>query len=255
MALKRFAKVKDAIKAAFDSKDEKELNKALDATEQAMKDEAEEAEKEAESRTKWNDEALDNRFDEIKTRQDAHDAKMKTHDSEIETLKAKTGESEEEQAENEKAEDAMKDEAPEDFVGDTRKVKDSAFLSESYQQTIALAEVMAPGLHFQTFDAKADKRKTFDSMCAHRRKALGVAAATTDGAAIVREIHGRVLTADGIKTMDCAAVRTLFLAAGSALKARSRDTSKTGIPVQDAAKKPLTIADINKRNREHYSQK
>lgn len=73
-------------------------------------------------------------------------------------------------------EDPDADEGDEDEEG-KKKVQtgDSAGLHGEFTDTVARAEILAPGVKLPTFDTKADKKKTADSLCALRRKAMGVA--------------------------------------------------------------------------------
>jgi hypothetical protein len=250
----RWGKVQDAIRKAADEADpnkkEEEMEKALDCMADAAKEEAEEG------RTKWDDDALDNRFDEIDANHKAHDSRLKAHDSRLDSLEEEEGESAEDAK---KVEDALEEEGPEEEIADkagkdrVRKAKDSKYLDGSFKTTLSLAEIMAPGLHFPVYDAKAAPKSTYDAMCGLRRKALGVAAGTADGAAIIAEIRGgRVTTADSVRTMDCKDVRSLFLATGTAMRGKRTGTSdRMSMATTDKPGDPTNLSE-NEMNRKFW---
>jgi hypothetical protein len=249
----RFSKVRDAIMGIGKDASEEEKEKAIDVAGKALDEEKEEGEAEGEKKAKWTDDALDNRFDEISAQQKVHDSKIKTHDSEIAELKAK---GEDEDDDQEATEDAMKDEAPEGMEDKARGAKDSAILDESFQSTISLAEIIAPGLHYPMFDAKSAPRKTLDAICNLRRKALGVCNSTTDGAGIVTEVNGgRLVSTEKLRTMDCKSVRSLFLGVGAAKRTANTADKRMEMGHHTVtAPKELTLADLNERNRKFHGQ-
>jgi len=253
----RWGKVQDAFKKAMDEADpnkkEEEMEKALDC----MADAATEEKEEAEGRTKWNDDALDNRFDEIDAKHAAHDAKLKVHDGRLDELEDGDEDDEEEA---EKMEDALEEEGPEEEMADAkgkdkvRKAKDSTYLDQSFRKTIALAEIIAPGLHFPTYDAKAAPKTTYDAICGLRRKAIQVAAGTADGAAMIAEIRGgKVLTADAARTLDCKELRTVFNATGTAMR-NKRSSDGTRASIHDGAPEVKPVPDQNEINRLFWAQ-
>ncbi|MGC8020616.1 hypothetical protein ACP3WW_23160, partial [Salmonella enterica] len=54
---------------------------------------------------------------------------------------------------------------------------DSASLVAEFQDAKSRAEILAPGIKFPTFDAKANKKVSVDALCSFRRRALTVALA------------------------------------------------------------------------------
>lgn len=145
---------------------------------------------------------------------------------------------------------------------DKSKTKDSAALETSYKETLSGCEVLVPGFKMATFDAKAKRTATIDTMCASRRKALDAFAVTVEGQQIVESISG-------VKTVDTAAlgcqdVAVLFRAAVGAKKllnngnaTRDAGTMATSRAQSGAAAKkaPASLADLNKLYREHYAAK
>jgi len=127
------------------------------------------------------------------------------------------------------------------------KTRDSAGLATTFQDTIARAEILSPGIKVPTFDAKVERKKTQDALCAFRRKVLDKAFTTDEGkAAIEPLLAGRTLDT---KKMTCDAASILFTAASENMKAVNRAaTTGTGkIRVGDmGSTKAPTIGDMNK---------
>lgn len=153
---------------------------------------------------------------------------------------------------------AKKDDEKDDDKDGKGKTKDSAALETGYQALIADAEVLVPGFRVSTFDAKAKRKVTVDTMCNTRRKALDACYATAEGKALVDGVSG-VKTID-TATMDCGSVAVLFRAAAGAKRllnnrAATEDANRMGQQTNQGnkSKAPQTIAELNKRNREYYA--
>lgn len=160
-------------------------------------------------------------------------------------------EEKEKAAKDDEAGKALEEEAPEGKAKDARMAKDSVFLEDSYQSTVAAAEILVPGIRIPTFDRKSDPKKTLDAICSLRRNALDLAYATADGRGIIEDIHSGKLE---LSKMKCADVRTLFKAA-SAMKRKANNTNDRGQQVgnsQQVKSTVRTLADINKLNSERY---
>ena len=135
-------------------------------------------------------------------------------------------------------------------------VKDSAPLADSYQETVALAEILAPGIKLFTFDAKAPAKKTFDAICGLRRRALDAANKDDETRGLIESVNGRTLS---LKGMSCGAVRVLFRAVGNMRKNANDGFSVStevrgaggGLGVKDN-RTIKTAAELNKLNRERY---
>jgi len=145
--------------------------------------------------------------------------------------------------------------AEEDGEGEGKeKVKtgDSSALHGEFTDTVARAEILAPGVKLPTFDAKADKKKTADSLCALRRKAM-----TTAFKDDAKKGHFKpFLTTDSpdFSTMSCDAVKLIFNGASELAKIGNNSGNAT----RDASARDTTrntIADINKRNSEFWNRK
>ena len=161
-------------------------------------------------------------------------------------------------AEDEEIEGNLKEEAPKGATGDAIrkaiKAHDSAFLQDSFQSTLAEAEILVPGIRVPTFDRASNPKDTFDAICNLRRTALDLAYATPTGRAVIEDL---TKDRDFLK-MSCADVRTAFKGAAKiqkAINARAGDRSE----MLDPHKKPVgqvkTLADLNVAMAKHYGTK
>jgi hypothetical protein len=188
--------------------------------------------------------------DEFRSRLDAIEAKLGlTQDT-----------TEEEQSESfddgEEIEEFLEEEAPEGVKAlDARKAKDSRYLEDSMKSTVAAAEILAPGIRMPTFDRASKPSLTAKKICSFRKKALDTAYAIPSNKAIFTNIIGN-RTLDTSR-MTCDAIRVLFKSA-SALKANGNNASGTKdsmVNLQNAVVKPMTLEEINAKNKAFYSNK
>lgn len=121
---------------------------------------------------------------------------------------------------------------------------DSASFRDEFQDAKARAEILAPGVKLPTYDAKADGKKTADSICVLRRRALK-AALTNDNADLVRAITG---DAD-VSKMDCAAAKMAFHAASELVKQKNKSVARK---TTDAAAEAV---DINKIHADFWASR
>lgn len=151
------------------------------------------------------------------------------------------------------SEQAMLDEVPEGLEEEAAKAKDSRYLGESYRDTVALAEILVPGIQQPTFDSAAKPMQTFKKICGFRRKALDMAYKDEASKSILDDLLlGKQLNT---KNMTCDAVRTLFNSA-AATKRRMNNGSGTRDSIQLPKQvRPMTLAEVNARNREKYAVK
>lgn len=176
----------------------------------------------------------------------------------VKTADAGVAEEDVEEAEEEEDEDgkkAKKKVKAGENAEESVKTGDSAALETSYTALLADAEVLVPGFRVPTFDAKLDRKKTVDSMCAIRRKALDTVNATADGATMLNTIVG-AKTVDTM-SMDCKEVATLFRAAAGAKRlvnngAATAGAHRTGDSAHAAKKGPMSISDLQEMNRKQY---
>lgn len=180
-----------------------------------------------------------------------------------EALKAKTID---DALEAEKAADAMEaqkaadldafleQEAPAGVSKDMAcSAKDSIYLGESFKDTVAQAEILAPGLKIPTYDSALAPAKTAKTICKLRRSAVDQAFASPENSDIVQILIGDKPV--DIKSMTCDAIRTLFKSA-AALKAAANNNKGTRDSLADvkpAAHKMPTLEDIAAANKAFYS--
>jgi len=152
----------------------------------------------------------------------------------------------------------LEEEAPPGTTKDAAaKATDSALLSDSFQETLSLAEILVPGIQVPTYDRAAKPKVTIDAMCALRKKALEVTYATADGRAMVDSVLGGAAPLN-LATMSCRDQRALFRAVGGLRKTlNSKDAHRPNVtdlrPNSQDIKGPIkSIADLNEFNRKRY---
>lgn len=152
--------------------------------------------------------------------------------------------------------DDLMAESPAGTADKAAKARDSVYLEDSFQDTVAAAEILVPGIRIPTFDKAAAPKASLDTICKLRRTALDLAYNTAEGRGLIEELNGKALELSGMK---CAEVRTLFRSAVTARKAanslqnqRSNDVTTAGKPVKGAI---MSLAELNKRNAEAYAIK
>jgi hypothetical protein len=106
------------------------------------------------------------------------------------------------------------------------KMKDSALLVDSFRHTVALAEIIAPGIRIPAFDAAMKPGNGFKVICNLRRQALDFAKTEPAGYGLIEEImSGRTYDS---KTASCRDTRTLFNAVGTMKKSRNTAALRVG---------------------------
>lgn len=167
----------------------------------------------------------------------------KTEDADKEDKK-----DDEERAEDEDPDDKKDD----DKKSEDRRTKDSAGLANEFQETVSRAEILVPGIRVPTFDKKMDPKKTADSLCALRRKALEIAYNTTDSKAHVEPfVTGK--SADFSK-MTCDAVSMIFNGAAELARRGSKASGSNGFSRDHDSAGVPTPAMINQKNRDFWAK-
>jgi hypothetical protein len=158
--------------------------------------------------------------------------------------KEATGDSEEE------LEEAIKDEFPEDIAEKAAKANDSAYFADTFQDTVAMAEILVPGIRIPTYDRAAKPGQTFKKICGLRKQALDIAFVQPATRSILEELLGGK-TLD-TKNMTCDAARVLFRSAATAQRTANNAGKGRSADANVQPKGPVSIAEINKRNRERF---
>lgn len=149
-------------------------------------------------------------------------------------------------------------EVPEELRPEMAKARDSRYMEESIQQTIATAEILSPGISLPEFKASATPAKTLDALTGLRKKAISIANATTHGASMIAELRGgRPLTLFGIDRLSTHDTRDLFFNAGHAMKQANRKAVSDGTVamMQSGEYHKPTLAELNKINKEFWAKR
>lgn len=127
---------------------------------------------------------------------------------------------------------------------------DSANLAKRFQDVMARAEILAPGISMPTFDAKALAVKTVDSIARLQRRALKAAMDDSVGKqAVTPFLNGRQPT---FATMDCDFLNNLFMGASELMKNVNKGAVRGQPNATNDRKGPPTLAEINKKNAEFW---
>ena len=212
-------------------------------------------------RSKFTDEELENRFkaigdalEEIKGKLAPAEPNEPVQEDEEGYVKPKEGA---QIGMDEEIEGQLEEEAPEGTGDMARKATDSAYLAESFRDTVALAEILAPGVKVPTYDRAWHPRVTVDNICRLRKAALVKGLGDAGTKRIIESARGGKTTdAAIIKKLTCDSTRMLFNTAALMKKEANNVSHRTLTNDADrntvVAKKPMTPADINRKNSEFY---
>lgn len=154
--------------------------------------------------------------------QQAKDAEAEKAKAEEEAAAAAAAEKEKKTEDNgevagEETKAEMAEETGEEWNDEKLKAtKDSAPLAVVWQRTVAMAEIIAPGIPLPTLDAAKPLTVSLKAICDHRRNALKLASLSGAGRTIISDLHGGRLP--DFDKLTCDGVRKAFLAAGVAMK-------------------------------------
>src|SRR3972149_1994442 len=90
----------------------------------------------------------------------------------ISGMSGKTGDEEGDLVTAEEIEQSLKDEAPEGLEEQAAKANDSAYMANSFKDTLALAEILSPGFTAPAFGRASAPAATLKAVCGLRRQAL-----------------------------------------------------------------------------------
>lgn len=235
---------KDRMMAAFKANDEKEVEKLASEVKDEDESEEDKEKREREDKEKKTEDTLQKVLD-----------KLTAMDADIKELKEKA------ESEDEEEED------PDDMTGDptndiiltaeqaekldTTGVK--LYTGDAAKKIPQLAEIVAPGFKMPTFDAKTTDAQRAAALCNCQRRALAKAYATDAGRSVIDPLLGGQ-KAD-FKKLPYALVNAAFHGAAAAMRVRNNDGAhaRSISPTRDTGK-PVSIADINKANREFYNR-
>jgi len=172
-----------------------------------------------------------------------------------------TDESEEEEEEEKKPPPPKDKKRGKDKRKGKDKARDSAVLERAYQETVALAEVLAPGIQGPAFDRSLPAERTLASMREFRCRSLDLAYLNPATREIVENVVGKGKRALRVRDMKPSDLRTTFRAVGVAVKehnnSRMRPTRdllhQTAAPAPRGAIK--TLGDYQKMLNDYYAPK
>lgn len=197
-----------------------------------------------------------------------HDAGVPPEFKEHQKEKADDESEEEEEKEEAEAKDAKprdrkrgKDRRKGKDKAKDQRVRDSAVLEHAYGDTLALAEVLVPGIQAPAFNRAAAPEHTLSAIRDLRCRALDIAAHNPGTREIIESVIGRGRSLD-VRRLKAKDLRTTFRAIGAAAKAvnnsRLRPTTDLMRPngSQAAAMGPIkTLGDYQKMLNSHYAPK
>lgn len=270
MATKKHSKILDTLMRAFKAKDADEVEKLSKEVADDIEggegtsegathihvhaggtsDEGEEGQAGTEGRTTFTDEDLQEHMDKNSTEH----AEMFSRIEELEKLVAKlsggTSDEGEDDHLDEEAGANLREEAPEGTGDEAVKAKDSAYLVESFSDTVAMAEILVPGIRIPTCDRAAKPTQTFKKICGLRKQALDLAYVQPTTRSIIDDLlAGKDLDT---KNMTCDAVRVLFRGAAAAKRVANNTQRGNASDKSSVKAGPMTIAEVNRRNAERY---
>ncbi len=155
---------------------------------------------------------------------------------------------------------------------DRGRGRDSNSLATTWEETMALAEIISPGVRLPTFDRSAHAVNTIDAMCKFRRRVLNTAYDTD--AEMHNVLDNLVDSPNGYSPgarMTCDSVTSLFRAAAQIKRDRNNLTMgrdgganggvanfygsrNVGLRASSAHSEADALAEMNRRNRERASE-
>lgn len=289
--IQKIQKVKDSIRTAFTAKDQKALDTALSEIDDKALSEITDQEPETHIHIHSDAPEVEGPVDQLPiapdppqvdnnnfgARFDAFERELKSIGDRLtkleggagdgnngpdlsQTGQGLTGDQEEEEkkkkAESEKSEDKDVEEETSDGIRD--KATDSRYMEESVQDTVAGAEILTPGIELPDFKSTDKPKDTVAALNTLRKKSLSIFSSTTDGATMISELQGgKLLSPETLMRMSVHDTRALFRSAAVQMKQRNRDRGQVQVLESGGSgpRKVVTIADLNKRNREFWQNR
>ncbi|MDH2613561.1 DUF2213 domain-containing protein [Acinetobacter baumannii] len=180
---------------------------------------------------------------------------VQTFDERLSNLeKKKTKDSESETEDDDEVEDGKGKETEDDILEaeQAQKLSEQGIQNhtgDSLQEVLSRAEVLVPGFKMPTFDSANNGPAVLNT----KRNVLKQAYATEDGQKALKPFVGATPNFD---TMPAYTVDAAFIGASELIKQQNNAAGvRSGISTRDFGRAPLTPAEINKRNREHWANK
>lgn len=188
------------------------------------------------------------------TRLSAHDDRHRAHDARLDALEKEVGEPTKEPDTAHQVEGELEVEAPTGTGDKARMAKDSAYLVDSFQETLSLAEIISPGIKVPTLDKAAAPKKTFLDITRLRQDAIRAAIRDAQTNEFVKQLRGRPLTETEVTNLSLAQTRDLFRGIAALKKEANRGQVKPADQsvAQGFQANAKSLSDINKRNEAFY---
>ncbi|MDV7233118.1 DUF2213 domain-containing protein [Acinetobacter baumannii] len=179
---------------------------------------------------------------------------LKTLDARLVRLEKKKTKDSESETEDDDEEDGKGKETEDDILEaeQAQKLSEQGIQNhtgDSLQEVLSRAEVLVPGFKMPTFDSANNGPAVLNT----KRNVLKQAYATEDGQKALKPFVGATPNFD---TMPAYTVDAAFIGASELIKQQNNAAGvRSGISTRDFGRAPLTPAEINKRNREHWANK
>lgn len=179
---------------------------------------------------------------------------VQTFDERLSNLEKKKTKDSESETEDDDEEDGKGKETEDDILEaqQAQKLSEQGIQNhtgDSLQEVLSRAEVLVPGFKMPTFDSANNGPAVLNT----KRNVLKQAYATEDGQKALKPFVGATPNFD---TMPAYTVDAAFIGASELIKQQNNAAGvRSGISTRDFGRAPLTPAEINKRNREHWANK
>ncbi|MFI9919240.1 DUF2213 domain-containing protein [Acinetobacter baumannii] len=179
---------------------------------------------------------------------------VQTFDERLSNLEKKKTKDSESETEDDDEEDGKGKETEDDILEaeQAQKLSEQGIQNhtgDSLQEVLSRAEVLVPGFKMPTFDSANNGPAVLNT----KRNVLKQAYATEDGQKALKPFVGATPNFD---TMPAYTVDAAFIGASELIKQQNNAAGvRSGISTRDFGRAPLTPAEINKRNREHWVNK
>lgn len=180
---------------------------------------------------------------------------VQTFDERLSNLEKKKTKDSESETEDDDEEDDGKGKETEDDILEAEQAQELSeqgiqnHTGDSLQEVLSRAEVLVPGFKMPTFDSANNGQAVLNT----KRNVLKQAYATEDGQKALKPFVGATPNFD---TMPAYTVDAAFIGASELIKQQNNAAGvRSGISTRDFGRAPLTPAEINKRNREHWANK
>lgn len=132
---------------------------------------------------------------------------------------------------------------------------DSFNMESLWQDVMAKAEIIVPGIRVPTFDGRITKDRTTARLCAFRRQTLDAALKNDYTADLIATLTD-IKNSDQVRHLSCDSTRMAFNVIAGAIgghrnEAMARTTDKAVTPQRRNGGTP-SIAEINQRNKDFY---